>query len=386
MENRTIMKQNILTLLTVLGLTAIATAQITVTSATFPQPGDTLKTAVDALPENIEITAAGGGQTWDYSNLSAPFEAIDIYRPASEGSVFDDVPEADVFFETAQAGESYFNVTDDKFELIAVNGGGGQIGIDFASLIRFSPPLIQRQTLIFPQQDISNSSMKITVATEDLPQVILDLLSSFPLQPDSIRVNSETERVDFVDAWGSMTIPGGTYDVLRQKRTETNDIKVEALVPILGWQDVTGFIAPFLEDLGNAETVTYRYFNDVEKEPIAVVTADSTGTMASQVVFKSNDIVNSVSSVQNTIPNIYAYPNPAIFDTRFEFTNLKEGNYKLKIFNILGVSVWEQRYFVNGSRTVKVDLNDFRKGTYLYSLENSKGKTLMTKRLMVVRP
>ncbi|MDF1864131.1 MAG: T9SS type A sorting domain-containing protein [Saprospiraceae bacterium] len=381
------MKKNLLVLFAFFHLTTISLAQVVVTSATFPQIGDTLKVAVDNLPENIEITAAGGNQIWDYSGLSAPFEAIDIYRDASEGSVFDQVPDATLFFETAQAGESYFKVNNNTLELLAVNGGGGGQGggFDLNTLLRFNPPLVERRALTFPQQDISNTSVFIALATDDLPQEILDILD-LPLLPDSLRINIETERIDFVDAWGSMTIPGGIYDVLRVKRTETNNISVEALVPILGWTDVTDLVAPFLADLGNGTSVSYLYYNDVEKEVIANVSMNEDETEVTQVIFKSNEIVNSTATVTDLSPNIFAYPNPAIFDTRFEFTNLKTGDYKLKVYNILGVNVMEKNYYISGSRTVKVDLNTLTKGTYLYSLVDGKGKTLMTKRLMIVRP
>ncbi|MCR9287834.1 MAG: T9SS type A sorting domain-containing protein [Bacteroidetes bacterium] len=381
------MKKNLLVLFAFFHLTTISLAQVVVTSATFPQIGDTLKVAVDNLPENIEITAAGGNQIWDYSGLSAPFEAISIYRDASEGSVFDQVPDATLFFETAQAGESYFKVNNNTLELLAVNGGGGGQGggFDLNTLLRFNPPLVERRALTFPQQDISNTSVFIALATDDLPQEILDILD-LPLLPDSLRINIETERIDFVDAWGSMTIPGGIYDVLRVKRTETNNISVEALVPILGWTDVTDLVAPFLADLGNGTSVSYLYYNDVEKEVIANVSMNEDETEVTQVIFKSNEIVNSTATVTDLSPNIFAYPNPAIFDTRFEFTNLKTGDYKLKVYNILGVNVMEKNYYISGSRTVKVDLNTLTKGTYLYSLVDGKGKTLMTKRLMIVRP
>jgi hypothetical protein len=380
------MKKNLLTLLIFLGVFAVTTAQITVTSATFPQIGDTLKTAVDNLPENIEVGIAGGNQNWDFSSLTAPFEAVDIYRDASEGSVFNELPDANLFFETAQSGESYFKVTNNTVELLAINGGpAGQVGLDLDALVRFTPPLVQRRTLTFPQQDIGSSNVFIALATSDLPQEILDLLD-LPILPDSIRLNVETERIDFVDAWGTMEIPGGSYDVLRFKRTETNNIMVEALVPFLGWTDVTDVVAPFLDNLGNGTTISYHFYNDEEKEPIAVATMNEDESEVTQVVYKSNEIVSNTNTLTSASPNIFAYPNPAIFDARFEFTNIKPGNYNLKIYNILGVNVLQKKYYINGGRTIKVDLHDLRKGTYLYSLVDEKGKTLMTKRLMIVRP
>ena len=37
-------------------------------------------------------------------------------------------------------------------------------------------------------------------------------------------------------------------------------------------------------------------------------------------------------------------------------------------------------------KTIKLDISKLRKGTYLYSLTDAKGKTIATRRLMVIRP
>ena len=67
--------------------------------------------------------------------------------------------------------------------------------------------------------------------------------------------------------------------------------------------------------------------------------------------------------------------------------NVPSGKYDLKIYNILGVEVWSQNYqFQNATDTVLLDVSDFKKGTYLYSLVNQKGKRIATRRLIILRP
>ncbi len=125
----------------------------------------------------------------------------------------------------------------------------------------------------------------------------------------------------------------------------------------------------------------------MEKEPIAVVTVDNENNDLVQLVeYKYNDVTTNINYVNSGRPDILAYPNPAISDVRFQFWNLPSGKYNLKIYNILGVVVWERKYSINGDRTEKIDLSNFRKGTYLYSLINANGKAISTKRLMVMRP
>jgi hypothetical protein len=66
--------------------------------------------------------------------------------------------------------------------------------------------------------------------------------------------------------------------------------------------------------------------------------------------------------------------------------NLPSGIYKVKILNILGVELWSKSYDVQGDFMAQVDISKLRKGTYLYSLVSESGKTISTKRLIVMRP
>ncbi|MCB0623208.1 MAG: T9SS type A sorting domain-containing protein, partial [Saprospiraceae bacterium] len=99
-----------------------------------------------------------------------------------------------------------------------------------------------------------------------------------------------------------------------------------------------------------------------------------------------SSVINQTVDLGAVQPILFAYPNPAIEEVRFDFNGLLPGNYDLKIYNILGQLVWERNFWLAGNRTEKVNLARLRKGTYLYSLVDSNGKTLATKRLMIVRP
>ena len=73
-----------------------------------------------------------------------------------------------------------------------------------------------------------------------------------------------------MDAWGTMSIPGGTYDVLREKRTLDQDVRLDAKVGFLGWQDITDIVLGLTDIgadvLGNNQVVRYYFWNDVAKE------------------------------------------------------------------------------------------------------------------------
>ena len=107
-----------------LGASTVSFAQITVTNATFPVAGDTLKTAVATNPAiGIAVyTAPGGPQFWDLSALQPGTIQTNIYKPANQGSVGAQVPGAELFTVNAPGTEDYYNVTSNRFERQAYYG------------------------------------------------------------------------------------------------------------------------------------------------------------------------------------------------------------------------------------------------------------------------
>jgi hypothetical protein len=377
-----LMKQFLLFLFT-LCLTGATQAQTTLTDAYFPVAGDTLRIATDNQPEGIILGGPGGPMTWDFGDLQAPFANTTVYKEASSGVYFNQFPGADLLVELPAGGESYYNVTSGAFENMGYFGAD-PINLGIELLVPYQPNLVERRApLDFIDQHVTEPQLLIPFSADMLPQVILDNL---PIVPDSIRINISFERQELVDAYGELTIPGGTFEVLRQKQTEIRETKVEAKILIFDWQDVTGFI-PGNEFLGKDTTINYVFYSNDAKEPIASVNVDPQTEEVNSVSFKSIEgIVNSTKPLGNVTASVYAYPNPAIDRARFDFLNLPPEFYTLQIYNILGIKVWEEAYWVSGSRTEEVDLSQLQKGTYLYSLVDADGKTIITRRLMVVRP
>lgn len=363
-------------------------AQISIDNDNFPVAGDTLFVAVDNLPSGINITPAGGNQSWDFTTLQAPFTLQTVYKPAGQGNFGASFPAADLVAQSSTAGELYYRVTNNTFELVGFAGDDpAGLGVEVAT--NFSPPYVERRAPVnFFDVNQTEAALLVPFAAEDIPGNLFDGL---PVTPDSVRIRVAIDLLDVIDAWGTLTIPGGIYDVLRNKRTEIRETRVDVKVGFFNWTDVTDILLAsvgdqFADFLGKDTVTTYHFISDEAKEPIAVVTTDANGQNPSQVQFKTNDQVTSVKEISSVKPGVYAYPNPAIVNVRFEFSNLVPGRYQLKIFNILGVEVWSQKYQINDNRTEKVNISFLRKGTYLYSLINEDGKTLTTRRLIVVRP
>ena len=362
-------------------------AQISITDAYFPEEGDTLKTAIDGMPSGIIINPSGGtvDQSWNFNSVQGMSTEV-IYRPASEGDASAEYPSADLVVFLDPVGETYFDKTATTFELIGYQGlDPANLGISL--LVHLNPPLIERRApLNFLDFGNSNAAILIPFAAEDIPGGILD---SLPITPDSIRLRIAIERTSIVDGWGHVSIPGGTYDVLREKQIEERETLMDVKIgigPLSQWIDVTDLIGGF-DFLGKDTTTTYSFYNDTEKEAIAVVTVDNTDNdIVNSIEYKDNGIQTSIRYVDTGKPDLVAYPNPAIDDVRIDFFNLPSSSYTLKIYNILGIVVWEKKYAISGDRSEKINLTNLRKGTYLYSLVTDNGKIISTKRLMIMRP
>lgn len=360
-------------------------AQIVLQPTTLPRLGDTLRTAVDNMPGNISLMPSGADQRWDFTVLQSPFTRQIIIKSPEVGENRDRFPGANMLIELAEGAEAYYRFNISQQSTVQALGFFGKDPLNFGikTLTKYNLPIVdQRAPLRYRDNNTVQSNLLLPFAADDLPNSILDQL---PITPDSVRIRVSINRQDVVDAWGKLTIPGGIYDVLREKRTEIRETRVEAKLGTFPWQNITDLI-PNSELAGKDTTVTYYFFSNEAKEPIAVVTMDDDVKKAVRVEYKANDITTDVQNVKYLKPGVYAFPNPAIVNVRFEFTNLIPGNYKISIYNILGAEVWKQYYYISGQRTEKVDISSLRKGTYLYSLQNEWGKTIATKRLVVVRP
>lgn len=363
-----------------------ATAQITVTSATFPVAGDTLMYVIDNDPVNVNpATPPGGNQLWDFTTLQISQTAETVYRSAGAGMNTNSYPGADLVI-IGQTGETYFNVTANKFEALGYSGGD-PAGLGLNVLAKFSPVVVERfSPLNFFDINSQMTDLSLPFSTDQLPD---SLFQGAPFTPDSIRVRLNTSRLEVVDGWGTCQIPGGSYPVLRQKRTEYTTTNLDVyLGGFLGWVDVSQFGGGGFSDfLGTDTTITYRFISGTEKEEIAIATMSNDLSTVEAVRYKNNGLSDAAEPGDSPgSANIQAHPNPAVEFVNFNCSNLPRDNYTLKIYNIVGKVVWKANYALNGNKVIYLALDDFKKGAYLYSLSDGRGNIIGTKRLVILKP
>ncbi len=362
-------------------------AQITLDNTYFPVVGDSIST-ITIVPElgAIPITDSGDDQLWDFSQVGSGVTNTIVYDTPESADSISAFPNATMV--TIGTGTTFYRATDTDFEVLGFEGPDPTgFGINLVS--RFEPALPeQKAPLDFLDFDTYSSASDIAFSAQALPSELID---SLPFAPDSIRIRITIDRVDLVDAWGTVKLPSNnSYETLRQKRVQLTESRLEVKVPILDWVDVTDQFAGQAGGggfLGMDTTITYTHWAQGIKDPIAVLTLDSKEENVETFTYKSEDIMTSVATqVRQGYENVYAYPNPAITYAKFDCVNLKPDYYELTIYNILGLEAYRERNYISGNKMLKVDLSTFRKGTYLYSLTDTTGKVITTKRLVVIKP
>ena len=321
-----------------LAVSSTAFAQITVTNATFPVAGDTLKMAIDNSPASAisVVTPPGGSQTWNLSNLDVDATQNLVFRPASAGTVGAQVPGAELVTAPAPNTEEYYNVTSNVFQLQAYYGIE-PYDIVTNALFRYNPPMTVRRAPVnfFDINQISSGILERFPPSAFPPA----LIAALPVPPDSLRYRIAINRLDVVDAYGSLSIPGGTYNVLREKRTQYRESRLDAKVQPLGWLDVTDVaIAAGFDGLGVDTSLHYDFFSNVAKEVIASVAVNNAQSAVTQVTFKYNrPPATDVAIVPERRARLQQnHPNPFNPTTTIAFELAHGGAVRCDVYDVQG--------------------------------------------------
>jgi hypothetical protein len=371
-----------------------ANAQITVSNTTFPKAGDTLRTSSIANVKGYMIEKSGVGKTWDFSQLKATTVDEALILAAKDGSKSSDFPKA-TLVEKRTSGETYIVANGKTYETVGFVGPD-PTGLGVSTSTKINPAQINRRApMNFLDLNNTNSALSVSTPLTALPDSLFGQIGQLAALVDSFRVKFTATRTDLVDGYGTIKVPTGSFEVLREKRLQYSNTKLEAHTKLFKtWTDITSFFpvgqlpAQIKNFVGTDTTFTYSFFSNTHKEIIAVATMDNLdNAKVNNITYKNIKKFTPTIDLANfdNRPDVRAYPNPATDEVNLEMTNLISGAYTLKIYNLLGAVIWQETHSVTGSKTIKVDVTRLRKGSYLYSVSNANGKILSTKRLLIMK-
>lgn len=331
---------------------------------------DTIYYANEYLPDHFLVTSGGPGQTWNFRSLRAPYA---LSRRVIVNSERDNITYASLV--NGKASDA----------ILSVSGKTSQI----VQVIEDSPLCSGRlnYTLTPAKKPFFNGIYGSSYAYRGKMVTVFGWPRDFNCKwkpsvlPDSIRITYDVTEGIVVDAEGTLYLPTEVNSVYRQHITEKRTIKVEARSGS-GWQNVTSSI-PGLPLITYREI--YRFVDSGSGLELAEVEIRD-GDRPIRIEFKTHPMITRIFPEEPSRPDIFAYPNPSYDIVRFQMSDLLYGKYKLKIFNILGVGIKSTDLEVDDPReTISVDLSDLQRGTYLFRLEDSLGRTIKTKRVVLIQ-
>jgi hypothetical protein len=351
-----------------------ALGQPVVPPGNLPKEGDAFVLGVDRSPVNIHPLAPDGGRRWDFTSLQAPFARRFTWEITSSAQQFIGPGpnfSAAVYMKTANELRLQQMVGQDPF------------GLSLHSRVVYSPAMPVRK---LPQRMNStfqyNGLATATAAIDDIPK---ELSQKLPFRPDSVRLKVNVRLLSTIDDWGKALIPGGIFEVLREKHTYTYEFQVEVKLGQRRWQNITS--SSQVKGLFPKTTaVSYNFWSDDALEPIVVLIMDRSGNNTERAEFKIMDL-DETPILKHPVPDFFVYPNPAISDVRIEFFMLPPGEYEIIFKDMIGKVRIQKKIFITGNRIEKLDISDLDKGPYYYQVRDERGVLVgNTKRLIVIRP
>ncbi len=361
------------------------TAQISLTDAYFPSANDSLVTA-SALPQwtrFVRLTPASTvAQRWDYSFLRSALNSTarttERYLAATDTALLRQFPNAKLMRDIGGGQLAAYNKSTTRFDLL------GFKNINFGGLLRLplvakylQPVAERRAPLVFNTTFRNQSNFVVAFSTDIIPDT---LLATLPLRPDSIRIRFQTDRQDKTDAFGTILIPGGSYDVLRERRYEVTDTKIDAKISVFPWFDITSLVLTGAQRPQDT-TISYYFWSNLAKEPIAILTTNNRDSVlrADYKYLKINTSVKNTADTEGPV-SLGIFPNPTTNEAFFDVkTSLPKASFSLLISDNLGKTIVEKQVYNNQQTRIQIDVSAFASGIYWARLVDDNGQFLAAK-------
>ncbi len=362
-QRLTKMKQLVLFYLLLCGLTQPLTAQIIITNSVFPAVGDTLHYKFGNQPGAINkiFTPPGGDQQWDLSGLQASQSWNQTMKAPQTSMHAGAFPAASVLFNPLNASdEVYWQVTGSQV-LDLGYFGKDPLGLGL-NLLFIKIPGLEVSWAPIQFFDIHQSSSNVLTAFDApiAPPLLLNLVPT----ADSFRIRIAFQRIGAVDAYGTLTIPGGSFNVLRKKQTEYRSTAVDVKVAPLGWIDISTIGGQQILPLGTDTITTFHFLNDVSKEAIAICTLNTAQNEVTGVQYKAVSPPTPTFAPSYPQP-VLTYPNPAGHELFVHFPYEAGAGFQIKMVNQQGNLVLEQTLAASAAKAdFSVPITHLAPGVY----------------------
>jgi len=331
--------------------------QITITSANIGDPGDSYLMAYDnEIPPHVQPGPAGPAQTWDFSALTADeIDTVLFLHP-------DSTPYAGFFPGTNLAISQN---DEEMWGFMAKN----MLELSILGAVISVPELGVMPVVLEPKDIMADFPVNYLDSLEHSFKVDVSIASPEP-GIDSIRYKSTTFKTSKTDAWGTMNLPMGSYDVLRVNEQR---VMVDSVWTKLLWFWV--FISRTVDTIE-----MYYWWSDAPEAGFYLASMD---------VEPGTTQINTLSFMHNPEVGIYerndfdvrVYPVPVKDHLFLELPSAISVN--LRIMNAAGqlvrIGSWENE------NKIRVNTEDLQAGMYFYVLKDESGRFLQSGKFLKTR-
>jgi len=337
-------------------------SQITINQSDMPSQGDTIRTSTGLNLDFTDIAETGENFTWDFSQLLPVSQTVDTFIAPSLTPIFywpffllnsnlaspvigdlpiPNLPLSDVF--------AFYNNSSSNYKDMGFAATLGGIPLPFKY---DSPDILYDFPMNYGNADSSESGYGFGV-------------------PGIGYILSERKRVNYVDGWGTLITPFGTFEVLRQQSivTEYDSIFIDSL----------NFGAPITRNY-----TEYKWLAKGMKIPVLQITDNLGGMVAVYIDSLQSEPVGMIEDQK--INNISVYPNPVSTELFIRFQLEKPENVQLILFTISGKKVYHlpEKIYNQGQVALTLDLNGLNLLSGNYLLEIRAGKKGFVEKIVFI--
>ena len=332
-----------------------ASGQITITLDDLVNVGDTVNIAdVDDVPPGFDPGPPGASQHWDFSGFIMDTNYYLYFVDPASTPFAASFPTSNMVIEGLM-DSAYIYTTRNSF-VYQIDGLAGTYDIFENVVAPFEPPEIM---FSFPLNYLD--SMQQTI--------VVDVTIASPEPPaDSLRLKVVSEIDDKVDAWGTLTTPVSTYDVLRirEVRIATDSVWIK----LLGiWMYV---------ESSTEVTLKYTYMANDLGIQVAEIESDTSGNNYNNISYLLAEDPIFVKEEEMAI-DLRVFPNPASSVMNLAWDERHSGNFML--MDVQGKIVLE-RTFENTS-DIRINTSALPQGFYLYQLAFKGEKDIISGKVLV---
>lgn len=330
-----------------------ANAQITITSADVAVPPKVIMQANDTMP-TVTPGSAGAGQTWNMSGLHTHSTDTLNFMPYSWAPNPSFSSANIVVQQGSQPAYSYIN-----------NSSTELVSLGIYATVNFGSSAVTLKQINTPAEKLATFPFMYTTSyTNDFvtntPATYIGTASP-PI--DSIRQRSVVHKTVVVDAWGSLTTPLGTYNVIRSKETKIKHDTSDVHIGIFGWQNAAQTTAD--------STTEYTYWANGIGFPLVTLTKDSLGNVSRASWLKAMPTVG-INEYEAPV-EVNVYPNPA--QTEINVMTDAAKAFAIEVYDLTGRIVATQTITSDIST---INTSAFANGMYTYTIIG-KEKTVLNR-------